>query len=389
MKILQTIETPAWLLDSDIAAKQYHRFSELFEYATVAYAVKANPHPVLLERLHTIGAHFCVVSSSHLRTLLQLGVPTQRIIYSHPVKSPEAIQFALEAGVRRFCCDSLLEIEKIADFHIPTEIFIRVRVSSHKAIASFQDKFGASPEDALELMREAGRRELHPIGFTFHVGSQCLSPVAWVETIQQLSSVWKAVQAEYGLHFINLGGGFPVPYSPTQTPEIGQLSQYIRRAIETYLPNAREIVIEPGRAIAGPSACLLTSVIGSATRRDGNDWAYLDAGIFSGLSETLDGIQYPTKMIPSASGPKPSGNILNTEEKHSYLLAGPTCDPIDRMFSITTQGPLKVGDRILFTHIGAYGYTLETLFNGFAMPEVTAISLNDVGIFLMNVTWNE
>lgn len=372
MTLLNDIQTPCWLFDPDIVEKNYLRFRRVFDYATVAFAVKSNPTPLILERLCGLDAHFCIVSLHHLEQVLDLGAPPENIIFSHPIRSPETVQFALEAGVRCFCCDSVTEIDKIGDFGIHADIFVRVDVPSEGSMVPLSGKFGVPPDRVPELLRHVSHRKMNPIGLTFHVGSQCGRADTWQEAIRILGPVWNAARDEFGIDFLNIGGGFPVPYMDVpQLPDLEDLSANIRQMLQSYLPGAKRVHIEPGRAIAATAGCLLTTVIGTALRADGKTWVYLDAGIFNGLFETIDNIRYPFQLIGNTS------EYTDDTEQTEYMLAGPSCDSLDKLFPIRS-GPISVGDRILFRHTGAYGYTLETIFNGFDIPGVEIVPLAEI-----------
>lgn len=388
MSILDKLTTPCWLFDPEIIATNYLKFKEIFDYATVAYAFKANPHLTFAKRLVDAGAYFCVVSTMHLKTLLEIGVKPYQIFYSHPIKSMDAIQFALQSGVSCFACDSLAEIDKIAYFKTPVEIYIRIEVPSTGSMIPLSGKFGVTPEYGLELMHYAAQHGLKPIGFTFHTGSQCLRLSTWDEAIQTVAAVWESARQAFDVDFINIGGGFAVPYASTPEFDLGEIAARIRYCIADYLPCVKRIVLEPGRAVAAPAGAMLTSVIGIAKRPDGNNWLYIDAGVYCGLFETIDNIRYQVKVVPLPEDSLESKflhtiqhqNFSKTDADglHTYLIGGQTCDSTDKLFAFTTPNPVLVGDRLLFQNIGAYSYGMETSFNGFRIPNILITSIKNL-----------
>ncbi len=383
---LSQIKTPCWLFDPEIVVANYQHFATLFENAKIAYAFKANPHPAFATNLIQAGAHFCVVSTPHLKQLLALNVNPQRIVYSHTIKSLDEIQFALQAGVRCFACDSLAEIDKMAYFKTPAEIFIRLAVDTSGSMVPLSGKFGVTSETALELMHYAEQRSLKPIGFTFHTGSQCLRLDTWENAIKTVGLIWKLAQQDFGVDFLDIGGGFAVPYASTPPFHLEDIATVVHRNTARYLPDLRRLVLEPGRAIAATAGALLTSVTGIAKRPDGNTWLYIDAGVFSGLFETIDNIRYPVKVVPVPEDSLQSQFLHSIQQQsfsqvdsnglHTYVLGGQTCDSLDKLFSFTTPKAVLIGDRLLFQNVGAYGYSLESFFNGYSMPVVKIISMN-------------
>ena len=387
-------KTPAWLFNPEIAVSNLEEYYHYFKEASIAYAVKSNPHPSLVMALHRAKAGFCVVSSAHLQQVLSYGAKPSDIHYSHTIKSLEEIQFALEKNIRCFACDSKEEIDKMAfinsEYNVtnssPVEIFMRLNVSNSDAIVSLSGKFGVATEQVLELMAYAVGRGLKPVGFTFHVGSQCLTLAAWEKAIKTVASIWEAARRDFSVDFLNIGGGFAAPYKNTQQPALSDVAKTVNAAIQHYLPGVKRLVLEPGRAIVATAGSLLTSVTGMAERSDGQTWLFVDAGVFTGLFETLDGIHYPVTVLPppenslqSAFKQAMSDKILNQPETgkvnklYTYMLAGPTCDSLDKLFTITTAQPVCIGDRLLFGNTGAYGYSLESDFNGYSAPTVKIV----------------
>jgi ornithine decarboxylase len=116
--------------------------------------------------------------------------------------------------------------------------------------------------------------------------------------------------------------------------------------------------VEPGRGVVADAGTLVTTVI-AVVRRGGTRWVFLDAGVFTGLVETLDeAIRYPIRT--SADG-GPTGPCV---------LAGPTCDSADVLYEKSpVHLPLALGegDTLRLLSAGAYTTCYSTVgFNGFA-----------------------
>ena len=194
---------------------------------------------------------------------------------------------------------------------------------------------------------------------SFHVGSQQRDPEAWAAPIASAATVFAALR-EDGLDpwLLDIGGGFPASLDdaarrPRRTAPRSSATWPPRSA--THRPTT---IAEPGRGIAADAGVLVTTVVGVVQRAQ-TRWVYLDAGVFTGLVETLDeAIHYPLSHRPDGG---PTGPCV---------LAGPTCDSADVLYEQTmVELPLDLaeGDQVRFGCAGVYTASYSTVgFNGFA-----------------------
>ncbi|HRX26877.1 MAG TPA: type III PLP-dependent enzyme, partial [Aminivibrio sp.] len=156
--------------------------------------------------------------------------------------------------------------------------------------------------------------------------------------------------------------------SPTKETSVYG-TEIIRFLKEDFGENLPEILLEPGRFMAGDAGILITEVVLISRKSEANQysWVYLDAGKFGGLIETLDeSIKYP--IYSEKTGP-----IQET------ILAGPTCDSMDILYEnekYSLPASLSEGDRLYFFTTGAYTQSYSSVcFNGF--PPLRAYVLED------------
>jgi ornithine decarboxylase len=121
-----------------------------------------------------------------------------------------------------------------------------------------------------------------------------------------------------------------------------------------------EIIVEPGRQIAGDAGAIQAEVVLVSHKDIGDQkrWVYLDIGKFGGLPETMDeAIKY--RLVTPHDG-KPAGKVI---------LAGPTCDEVDVLYEKAGYDlplDLAVGDKVQVMSAGAYTTTYSSVgFNGF------------------------
>ena len=361
--------TPYYVFDRDIIRTNIDEFRKLLPRVKIHYAMKSNPHPDVLKVVHEHGAGFEIASSNELKQLVRLKVPPEDILYSAPVKPEQFIKEAYDYGVDRFAFDSMSELEKIARVAPKSKVYLRIFVSEHGSRFSLSEKFGAKPENAVDLMKHAQKLGLEVFGITFHIGSQAVYKSTWTYAIRTAANVMKLLmQDNIKIKMLDIGGGFPIEYTEP-TPSTEDVCSVISKAITNYLPYDVQLVIEPGRAIVATSAVLISSVI-ARIKRGRNMWLFMDAGAYNSLFETLESQTAMRFEVKTSDSKK-----YDKRKMTNYTITGPTCDSIDTMMkSVHLPSELEVGDRLYFQDVGAYSIALANSFNGFSPPRAYFIN---------------
>jgi ornithine decarboxylase len=357
------IETPFLACDLNTVTDRLAALRAALPGTAVHYAVKCNPSLEIVRALQREGAGFEIASWGELRHLLDGGVDAATVLYSNTIKPAAHIAAAAAAGVWRFAFDSEAELYKIATHAPGAAVYVRLRVDDSSSRFPLSRKFGAEAHTARALMLLARDLGLVPHGVTFHVGSQCPTPSAWRSALAGAGGLMTRL-AEDGivLGLLDLGGGFPARYVDPM-PTIDQYGANIMAAIDDVLPYRPEMLaVEPGRYLVAESSVMVSTVLGREERA-GEEWLYLDVGVYNGLMETqqtLNEWEYPlwTSRSDHASGPQ-----------HMFTVAGPSCDSADTMFLATRlPAAITIGDRLMIGSAGAYTLSYASHFNGFAPP---------------------
>ena len=351
-------EEPMHCLRPATIAATAHAFVDAFP-GDVLYAVKCNPEPAVLRALRAGGVrHFDCASLAEVTLVRQMFADAD-IHFMHPVKARGTIREVWSRHcVRDFALDSVEELTKIlqetAATGVPGELGLIVRLALPKgsAVLDLSGKFGAAPDAAIELLR-AARGHAARLGVSFHVGSQCLDPLAWRNALELARHV--ARDAGVALDVIDVGGGFPVFYPDVEPAPLGAFLAEIEAGFERLdLPGAR-LWAEPGRALVAGGG----SVVVQVQHRRGSA-LYINDGVYGSLADAGPlGFRYPVRLIRPA-GPAAATQCIG------FALFGPTCDSADAM-----RGPFVLpadvaeGDWIEIGQLGAYGGCLRTAFNGF------------------------
>jgi ornithine decarboxylase len=325
---------------------------------TVLYAVKCNPEPAVLRALWAGGIrHFDCASAAEVALVRQM-FPEAGIHFMHPVKSRPAIREAWQQhGVRDFVLDDAAELAKIlaeTEATAADGLGLVVRLAPPPgggALYDLSGKFGASVEETAALLR-AARPHAAKLGISFHVGSQCMDPLAYRRA---LALAGQAIRmAGVAIDVVDVGGGFPVAYPEIEPLPHGAFFAEIEAGFEALgLPQA-ELWAEPGRALVAGGGSVVVQV---QLRR--GDTLYVNDGVYGSLSDAgAPGFRFPSRLI------RPEGGESVIDR--GFSLFGPTCDSADFM-----RGPfhlpedIREGDWIEIGQLGAYGACLRTAFNGF------------------------
>lgn len=360
-------DQPAILNRSHAAARAARFFVEKFPGKSL-YAVKANPSPDLLRVLWDAGVtHYDVASIVEVR-LVRETLPQATLCFMHPVKSPSAIREAYhDHGVRVFSLDSLDELEKITEATNQAEdltLCVRLRVSSEYSELSLASKFGCDLTNAAELL-QATRQVSDSLGVCFHVGSQSMSPHAYVQALERVRAA--IVDASVLVDIIDVGGGFPSIYPGMEPPPLEDYFGVIDRTYESLpVSYSAELWCEPGRALSAE----YNSMIVRVERRRGSE-LYINDGAYGALFDAAHvGWRFPVNVLRNEVA-----NDGVEIEMEPFSFYGPTCDDMDHMdgpFELPSN--IRAGDYIEIGMLGAYGAAMKTAFNGFGATEVYEVS---------------
>jgi ornithine decarboxylase len=282
----------------------------------LAYAIKCNPKMEILQQLNALGVkHYDCASQGEIE-LVKQKFPKSTIFYNHPIRSHTDIKFALKHGVKHFTVHSRRGIEKILDqlgSDIPRkdiEVVLRVETPNPEAKVDLSSKFGCPVDDALEILIE-----IKALGFSSgvycHTGSQNTSVEVYEAAIEKLADIARSAG---GINILNIGGGLPIKYFPSDTFELQHYLERITNAITKYTSDIflgiPTIIMEPGRAIAGPPCDLyipiaeikneyitiFDSVRGCFSDSTIHNWRY-HFEIFTSDGRTLSGSNKSFKIV--------------------------------------------------------------------------------------------
>ena len=362
-------ETPFMVISLNKVQENYLYLKKQLPRVKVFYAMKANSTPEVLLQLANLGSNFDVAAPGEMRALNALGISGSRMVYANPVKTLSGIKLAHDLGVDKFTFDDESEIHKLASYAPGAKVLVRVRVENKDAVVNLNEKFGAAPMQALQLLQLAKDNGLIPAGICFHVGSQSLSADAYITALEMCRELFDKAEIQ-GMHLtaLDIGGGLPVPNEKVEAVDVDSMTDILREKLDELFPDT-EIWSEPGRFMCGTAVNLVTSVIGTKMR-NGQPWYVLDDGLYGSFNGLMfDHWNFKMKMPADKA----------QEKAVPSTFVGPSCDSIDVVARDLPAPKLEIGDRIMVPNIGAYSTSAATSFNGFP-PADTIVYEDNIAV---------
>lgn len=374
-EIAERVKTPCYVYSSSSILARYRAYDEAFGDTPhlICYAVKANSNLAVLKLLAEAGAGFDIVSGGELYRVLEAGGNPSRVVFSGVGKTAEEIEFALEAGIHSFNCESIAELHLIdalaARRRQKARVAIRVNpnieTQTHPYVATGQreHKFGidvAEAEQAYAIARSLPH--LLPEGVSCHVGSQLLDVDPLIEAVDVILALVNRLRGQgFDIQFVDLGGGVGIRYSPAdRPPDVRSFIQQVRSRLEGL---GLLVIIEPGRSIVGEGGVLLTRVL-YRKRTGSKEFVVVDASMTDLIRPALYGSHH--EIIPVRLAPE-RGTIVAD-------VVGPVCETGDFLARDRELANVAPGDLLAVCSAGAYGFVLASNYNSRPRPPEVLVS---------------
>ncbi len=332
----------------------------------VCFAVKANGNLAVLRLLAEAGAGFDIVSGGELFRVLRAGADPAKIVFSGVGKTREEIEAALQAGIHSFNCESEAELMLLSSLaqHLGKTARAAIRVNpdvdaaTHPYISTGlkRHKFGIDIAEAEQLyVRAAELPGLALEGASCHIGSQLLDVAPLIEAAERMGALVERLRARgIALRFLDLGGGLGVPYRKDDPwPDVPRYLAAVRELAERLQV---ELLLEPGRFIAGPAGTLLSRVLYRKTG-GGKEFLIVDASMTELIRPALYEAHH--EMLPLR---QPGRGRLVAD------IVGPVCESSDFLAEEREIENLLPGDYLAVMTAGAYGFVMASNYNARPRP---------------------
>lgn len=356
--------SPVYVYNADKISQQYQQLATAFSGMDVRifYASKALTNPHILKHLYAQGAGLDCSSINEVKMALFAGAKPSDVLYTSNGIAFDEIAEAVELGVH-VNIDSISNLEKFGKAYghsYPVGLRLRpnIMAGGNLKISTGHDKskFGIPVDQMEEVLDVVKKHNVFVQGLHIHTGSEIKDVEVFVKGIEVLFDIVPLFQE---LSFIDLGGGFKVPYKKgdAQT-DITLLAQKVQEEFATHPnPNGKPLQVwfEPGKYLVSECGYFVTQV---------NVMKETSAATFvsvnSGFNHLIRPMFYDSyHYIKNISNP-------DGEPKH-YAVVGNICET-DTFAWDRKLAEVREGDYLAFFNAGAYGFEMSSNFNSRYKP---------------------
>ena len=372
--------TPSFVYSRATLSRHFQAFDQALAGMPhlICYAVKANSNLAVLQILERLGAGFDIVSGGELDRVMRAGAPARRIVFSGVGKTETEMRQALTVGIRCFNVESEAELERLNRVAVamnkraPVSFRVNPDVDpkTHPYISTGlkENKFGVDIASAERLYRQATELPgVEVVGVGCHIGSQLLDLSPFMDALDRLLALVERLKAQgITLRHIDVGGGLGVRYRDENPPDPAALAAAIRPKLEA---TGLEVMMEPGRAIAGNAGVLLTRV--EYLKPAGNKhFCIVDAAMNDLIRPALyDAWQ---AIVPVRQ--------RSDLESRTYDVVGPVCESGDWL-GHDRELAVSPGDLLAVRTAGAYGFTMASNYN--SRPRAAEVMVDGAAVHLV------
>lgn len=360
LKLAKEVGTPVYVYSANHIRDQIRAYKKAFLDALIAYAVKANFNLGVIKIAAEEGCGADTVSGGEIYRALKGGIPADKIVYAGVGKTDQELLFALEEDILMFNAESEMEIEVLNELakskgkkaRIAVRVNPDVDPKTHPKIATGlkKSKFGIDIHKALEVYKRASSLpNIEVVGIHCHIGSQLLDLSPFGEAVEKIVDLYKRLKAEgIDIKYIDIGGGLGIKYKPEdRVPTPQDLADIV-------LPKLKgveaQLILEPGRSIAGNGGILITQVQ-FLKEKDDKLFVIVDAGFNDLLRPAMYGSYHHIVSVREG------------KEKVVCDIVGPICETGDILGENREICKVERKDYLAILSAGAYGFVMSSHYN--------------------------
>jgi diaminopimelate decarboxylase len=382
--VAERFGTPTFVYSREALTKAYCQLDEAVGHArsgrpyTICYAVKANSNLGVLNTLARLGAGFDIVSGGELQRVIRAGGEASKVVFSGLGKTASEMAFALKAGIKCFNVESeaeLVRLDEVArSLGMRAPISLRVNpdvdAKTHPYISTGlkNNKFGIAFDRARAVYRAAAAMQgIKVVGVDCHIGSQLTDATPLVEAMGKIVALADQLAADgIEIHHICPGGGVGITYETETQIDLTSYAAALENAIGN---RAAELLLEPGRAIAG-NAGMLLSRVEYVKLGEHKNFLIVDAAMNDLIRPALYQAHHEIVAVRLNGG----------RDEKEFDVVGPVCESADVLGYARKLGA-SAGDLIAVLSAGAYGFVMSSNYN--TRPRAAEVMVDGDSVFLV------
>ncbi|MDO4294594.1 MAG: diaminopimelate decarboxylase [bacterium] len=370
-ELAKQYQTPLYVCNERILRRQCRNLKEMVTYPNfvVDYSAKANTNLAFLQIVRSEGLEVDAMSPGEIFVEKQAGFTSKEIFYICNNVSKEEMQYAIQEGVL-VSVDSLSQLEQFGQLAPGHEVAVRfnpgVGAGHHEKVvtAGKKTKFGIDAECIPQVKERLEKYRLRLVGINQHIGSLFMTGDSFIQSIDSLFEI--ALQFPE-LDFIDMGGGFGIPYKKEEGEaplDISELGKALDKKLYAFAERYGRMVkfrIEPGRYISAESNVLLGQVHSIKTNH-GKKFVGCDLG-FNVLVRPVMYDSYHGVEVYRPGEATANENDLDENQKELVNIVGNICESGDILAKDRLLPPIQEGDILGVLDAGAYGFTMSSNYN--------------------------
>lgn len=348
-KLLAHFGSPLYVYDLREIERRYLRFVQAFSYRPLEchYALVCNKNPVIVRRLHDLGAGVHANTPGDAFAALAAGVPSEDIVYSGTNLSGADLDYLLARGVA-LNVDSLDQLRDVVRRRSGWSVGLRILIDD----PTKKSRIGVSPSELQVALSIANAGDIRIAGLHMYAGTNNLRASRFLDCVDRLLA---AAETLPDLEYVNLGGGYGIGYREGESDlDLGAIGLEVTRRVQL-LSQRRgrtiRLIVEPGRVLVASAGSLLMTIV-SVKNRGGRRYIGVDSTVGNIVAPSV----YHGYHRIEALSPRGANMELTTD------VCGNTTHSGDFLARDVRLPRVEPGDVLALRDVGAYGYATSSHF---------------------------
>jgi len=364
VELVETYGSPLYVYSEKVLRERCRELKNIISYENfkVNYSAKANTNLHLLKIVKDEGLLVDAMSPGEMEIEFKAGYSPEEILFISNNVSDEELKYAISKGVL-VSVDSLSQLESYGKLNNGGRVAVRINPgfgAGHHAkviTAGKNTKFGIEPSYIHELKHILEKYNLTLVGVNQHIGSLFMNGESYTNAAQVIFSFAEEFPE---LEFVDLGGGFGIPYRKEEGEErfdLQGLTTHLQKLVDEWVDrNQRKIMvkIEPGRYTVAECGVLLGAVHSVKSNAD-KTYVGTDLGFNVLMRRVLYNAHHDIEVYGTSA--KTNAELL------PQTIVGNICESGDILAKERNLPEVKKGDVLGVLDAGAYGMVMSSNYN--------------------------